>query len=142
MPIFRIYQRRLTDAQRADLNGPNDGWDSKPEFSAYADLGFGSGMGMASPDNRVREAAEFGLLRHTADIAADRLEMVFEISNIGPEDRIRRIEGESMSSVSVGDVAVDTSTGKAWFCDTIGWYELFDSVAEAISRHTREREAV
>lgn len=136
MPVFRIYQRRLTEAQRAELNGPNGGWDSKSEFSAYADLDFGSGTGIISPDNRVREAAKFGLFRHTGNVTADRLEDVLLISNVGHEDRIERFDDEAMSSISVGDIAVDTSTDKAWFCDTLGWYELFDQTKRVIEANT------
>lgn len=124
MTKFRVYQATLTDGQRDELNGPNGGWDSKPEFSTYADLFMGS-MGGRDPDRLVREAARLGLLRHVCDIEAEDVAQTFEIGNIGPEERITRYD--RMTSLSVGNIVVDTSTDTAWFCDMVGWIELFST---------------
>jgi len=40
-----------------------------------------------------------------AEVVADDLEHVFEVGNIGPEDRITRLE--KMTSISVGDIIAD-----------------------------------
>lgn len=138
MTVFRVYQQFLTDEQRNELNGPNGGWDSKPEFTAYADLGFGTRIhDLSSADGMVREAAEFGLYRHVADIIADDLHELFFIGNMGPEDdRIRRTNIVPMTSVSVGNVVIDTTTDKAWFCDYVGWVELFDKTKTTIEATT------
>ena len=40
-----------------------------------------------------------------AEVVADDLNHVFEVGNIGPEDRITRLD--QMHSISVGDIIVD-----------------------------------
>lgn len=135
MTNFRVYQAQLTEAQRNELNGPNGGWDSKPEFTAYADIGMGT-IGDRTADAIVKEAAEFGLFVHASNITANDVTETFEIGNIGPEEAITRFEGRDMYSVSVGNVMVDTDTNQAWMCDSFGWVELFDSTRKVIEANT------
>lgn len=135
MKSFFVYQVALTEAQRDELNGPNGGWDSKPEFSAYADMGMGS-MGDVSADAKVREAAEFGLFQHVGNIYADDVTETFEIGNIGPEERIKRFEGRNMTSVSVGNVMVDSWSNEIWMCDNFGWVELSEETRRVLMANT------
>jgi hypothetical protein len=127
MATFQLFQCQLTNRQYNELN--RVGWGGKPEFSAYADMSMGT-MGGRTADAMVRAAAECGLFRHVADVRADDVTEVFEIGNMGPEENI--IRHERMNSVSVGNVVVSTETGTAWFCDSIGWIELFEGTREAM----------
>lgn len=138
LKTFRIYQVQLTDDQRNELNGPNGGWDSKPEFSAYADMSMGSGEGRTA-DDVVLTAAEFGLFVHAGNIFANDVAQTFEIGNIGPEGLIKRIDGRNMTSISVGNVVVDERSGEAWMCDTFGWAELTDKSRKTIEANTPTR---
>jgi hypothetical protein len=63
--------------------------------------------------------------KHVADIDAHSLEHAFEIGNIGPEYNIKRIQ--PMHSISVGDIVHEIPTGKYFFCEQIGWQEIFFS---------------
>ena len=57
-------------------------------------------------------------------IDASDLDEVFEIGNIGPEDRIRRYNDTRMHSISVGDVIINEFTGKRYVVKPFGFEEL------------------
>jgi len=64
---------------------------------------------------------------HVCDIAAEDLDAVFHIGNMGPEEKINRIA--PMHSISVGDVVVDM-IGDAYIVDSFGFEKIdFDEVA-------------
>ena len=58
------------------------------------------------------------------EIEAADLDEVFEIGNIGPEDRIRRYNDTRMHSISVGDVISNVFTGKRYVVKPFGFEEL------------------
>jgi hypothetical protein len=57
----------------------------------------------------AKGAFDEGLYNHVANISGENLHDVFEIGNIGPEDKISRLD--RMSSVSVGDIIIDSFNG-------------------------------
>tara|TARA_S200002703_G_C3732652_1_gene225207 strand:+ start:359 stop:712 length:354 start_codon:yes stop_codon:yes gene_type:complete len=63
---------------------------------------------------------------HVANIVADDLEHVYEAGNIGPEDRIERLN--EMHSISVGDI-VENDEGAKFVCAKIGWEKIDESEA-------------
>jgi len=56
-------------------------------------------------DGDVRLGVMHDCYTKVAEVVADDLEHVFEVGNIGPEDRITRLE--KMTSISVGDIIAD-----------------------------------
>jgi len=58
---------------------------------------------------------------HVANVIADDLEHVFEVGNIGPEDRLERIR--DMHSISVGDI-IENAKGDRWVCAKMGWEKI------------------
>lgn len=122
MPMFAVYQPTLTDAQIAELNGPNGGWDSKPEFSAYAAVTTGTFNGEDDQlDGIIRRALSYLLFNHVADIKSQFHHDVFQIGNVGPESLITRTNIAPAKSVSVGDIVVSNKTNTAWYCNRMGW---------------------
>ena len=59
-----------------------------------------------------------------AEVVADDLEHVFEVGNIGPEDRIERFE--KMTSISVGDIIADAD-GVCSVVNNVGFTPLAPS---------------
>jgi hypothetical protein len=55
-------------------------------------------------------------------IIAKNLDEVFEIGNIGPEEKITRLN--PMHSVSVGDIIEDSTTSKRYVVSPFGFKEL------------------
>lgn len=55
-------------------------------------------------------------------IKAKTLNEVFKIGNIGPEERIERLD--RMRSVSVGDVIVDSTSGRYYVVKPTGFMDL------------------
>lgn len=55
-------------------------------------------------------------------IKAKNLDEVFEIGNIGPEEKITRLN--KMHSVSVGDIIDDSTTGKRYIVSPLGFKAL------------------
>ena len=56
-----------------------------------------------------------------AEVVADDLEHVFEVGNIGPEDRIERFD--KMNSISVGDIIADADGNCSVVCN-VGFMPL------------------
>lgn len=65
------------------------------------------------------------LYRHVADIEAEHLNDMFDIGNMGPEDKITRYR--QMHSVSVGDVII-SELGTACYVASFGFLPLPDFV--------------
>jgi len=88
---YELYQIQLT---ADEIKRANEGEDL-PKLKAWQDVSI-----TGKYDTGMREHYS-----HVATIEADTLDEVFQIGNIGPENKIKR--HASMHSVSVGDVIVD-----------------------------------
>ena len=66
-----------------------------------------------------------------AEVVADDLEHVFEVGNIGPEDRITRLE--KMTSISVGDIIADADGNCSVVCN-VGFTPLAQSFHRLLSK--------
>ena len=92
--IFTVFQI-VIDKDLADLinkEGHNCHVKSKARIEAMM-------------DGDVRLGVMHDCYTKVAEVVADDLEHVFEVGNIGPEDRITRFD--KMNSISVGDIIVD-----------------------------------
>jgi lipoate-protein ligase A len=98
---YAIYQIQLSEAQYDLINAK--GHMAVPAHVAKMDMtmDFSGGKigGLAS------DAWDNGFYTHVSNIEASDINQVFEIGNIGPEDKIERLS--RMSSLSVSDVIVD-----------------------------------
>ena len=130
MARFVLIQTVLSDDQIRELNGPNGGWNAKPEFAAYAAMTFGS-REEDQVDAMVLTASNLKMLQHVAIIEATNLREVFEIGNIGPEEAITRVA--PMRSISVGDLVYDIAEGKMWFCNRMGWTQVGEAVVRKVT---------
>lgn len=134
MTVFTVYQPHLNDQQRAELNGPNGGWFSKPEFISYTDVRDGSPYGRAVDmddlHDLITEAVSHGLYYHVADITAVDLQEAFMFGNTHPHSKVKYIGDVSMKSISIGDVLIDTNTGIAYYCNRYGWTRLSPITAQ------------
>jgi hypothetical protein len=129
MARFVVLQTVLSDAQIRELNGPNGGWNAKPEFSAYAAMTFGGHEDLV--DGMVLTASNLKMIQHVATIDATTLREVFDIGNIGPEEAITRLA--PMRSISVGDLVYDIAEGKMWFCNRRGWTQVGEGVVRKVT---------
>lgn len=99
--VFKVYQIQL-DEKLVDLIN-KEGFGCHEKATAYADAQFG---------NIDAAVAKFDqCYTHVANIIADDLEHVFEVGNIGPEDRIERLS--QMSSLSVGNIVEDADGNRS-----------------------------
>ena len=117
MTKYTIFQINLTDEQIDEVNAAGDVFRraQPPEFySKYLRTSF-----QPKPE-AILDA--FDMYKPVAKIEADSLEQVFEIGNMGPEDRIERLD--QMHSVSVGDLVFDPNTGIYHYVDSFGFGEL------------------
>ena len=104
---FKVFQINFTDAQYNEINSAKE----RPEYyNKYLNTTF------RPTADAVKAAGD--LYNLVAEIEADDLEQVFNIGNMGPESRIRRLK--RMHSVSVGDIIVDES-GRAQFVAPMGF---------------------
>jgi len=69
----------------------------------------------AMMDGDVRLGIMHDCYTKVAEVAADDLEHVFEVGNIGPEDRITRLD--KMHSISVGDIVADADGNCSVVCN-------------------------
>jgi hypothetical protein len=112
MTKYTIFQINLTNAQVNEVNAAKGEY---PEFySKYLRTNF-----QPKPE-AILDA--FDMYKPVAKIEAEDLEQVFEIGNIGPEDRIERLD--RMHSLSVGDLVFDPNTGIYHYVDSFGFGEL------------------
>jgi len=92
--IYKIHQIVLDDDLVDLIN--KEGWKCHVKALAYIE---------AMDKGDAKLGVMHDCYSHVGDIIADDLEHVFEVGNIGPEDRIQR-HGR-MRSVSVGDIVED-----------------------------------
>ena len=72
----------------------------------------------------VRFGVIHGCYTKVAEVVADDLNHVFEVGNIGPEDRITRFD--KMTSISVGDIIADADGNCSVVCN-VGFTPLAQS---------------
>jgi hypothetical protein len=112
MTKYTIFQINLTHDQVNEVNASKGDY---PEFyNKYLRTNF-----QPKPE-AILDA--FDMYKPVAKIEAEDLEQVFEIGNMGPEDRIERLD--RMHSVSVGDLVFDPNTGIYYYVDSFGFGEL------------------
>lgn len=127
MPDYHLFQIRLSDRQVRDM-------DSDPLLArAYLRARLG----------QVSAALEFGLHRFTAIVQAEDLDDLMENTTriSGPwllDPNVLHVEAGAQST-SVGDIAVDTSSGEAWLCSSFGWEALSWTRAEKFLVETSKR---
>ncbi len=113
--MFKVHQVTLSEGDCLLVNGL--GWEvaaeKAPNVQAYL---------MAAIERKFQKAFETGQFKHVATIDAATLDEVFEIGNIGPEEKITR--HAPMHSVSVGDV-IQTPEGDFFAVASFGFEELF-----------------
>jgi hypothetical protein len=78
----------------------------------------------AMMDGDVRLGIMHDCYTKVAEVVADDLEHVFEVGNIGPEDRITRLD--KMHSISVGDIVADAD-GVCSVVNNVGFTPLAPS---------------
>ena len=78
----------------------------------------------AMMDGDVRLGIMHDCYTKVAEVVADDLEHVFEVGNIGPEDRIERFD--KMNSISVGDIIADADGNCSVVC-SVGFTPLAPS---------------
>mgnify|MGYP001033259886 CR=1 FL=1 len=116
--IFTVYQIDLSDIQ--DLIN-TEGWDCHVKAVAY--------IQNTIHDNPAISVMHFdNCYTKVAEVVADDLNHVFEVGNIGPEDRITRFA--RMHSFSVGDIIEDVESNR-WMIAGSGFTPLTESFKEA-----------
>ncbi len=85
----------------------------------------------AMMDGDVRLGIMHDCYTKVAEVAADDLEHVFEVGNIGPEDRITRLD--KMHSISVGDIIADADGNCSVVCN-VGFTPLAQSFHRLLSK--------
>ena len=117
---FTVRQIQITDRVYNEVNklGHEDAAIKFPEYRAYMDTMFKGSKGYKP------EYAEY--YAPVCVIEAEDLEEVFQIGNIGPEQRIQRLA--QMHSISVGDIiecgGTDTIQGVRFMVDNFGFKEI------------------
>ena len=107
--IFSVYQI-VIDKDLSDLIN-KEGWDCHVKAKSYTEAMFGN----------VELGVKNNCYTKVAEVVADDLNHVFEVGNIGPEDRITRLD--KMHSISVGDIIVDAE-GNASAVASVGFTPL------------------
>ena len=79
----------------------------------------------------VRLGVQNNCYTKVAEVVADDLEHVFEVGNIGPEDRITRLD--KMHSISVGDIVADADGNCSVVCN-VGFTPLAQSFHRLLSK--------
>lgn len=85
----------------------------------------------AMMDGDVRLGIMHDCYTKVAEVVADDLEHVFEVGNIGPEDRITRLD--KMHSISVGDIVADADGVCSVVCN-VGFTPLAQSFHRLLSK--------
>jgi len=96
--MFELYQAKFTENDSQLIN--TLGWDKACEVNVHVKAYFLS--------TRIKDyvgAWNTGAYSKVAEIDTTDLEHSFEIGNIGPEEKIKRVD--SMRSMSVGDIVKD-----------------------------------
>ena len=118
--IFSVYQI-VIDKDLSDLinkEGHNCHVKSKARMQAML-------------DGDVRLGVMHDCYTKVAEVVADDLEHVFEVGNIGPEDRITRLD--KMHSISVGDIIADAD-GVCSVVNNVGFTPLAQSFHRLLSK--------
>ena len=112
---YAIHQISLTDAQYDAIN--ND--EIVPAFTAKTKMS----MDFNGDNIQANTADAFfaGHYSHVANITANDLAHVFEISNMGPEQNIERLARKS--SLSMGDIVIDENN-IVWVVASFGFEEV------------------
>ena len=112
--MFKVLQVTLSEMDCMVIN--SIGWDAAsekfPNVNAYM---------LSAVKRKFQEAFNTGQFNHVATIAAIDLDEVFDIGNIGPEEKIAR--HAPMHSVSVGDV-IQTPEGEFFAVASMGFTKL------------------
>ena len=116
--IFTVYQIALRDIK--DLIN-EEGWDCHVKSVAYC-------QATLHNDLSVSVMHFDSVYTKVAEVVADDLNHVFEVGNIGPEDRITRLS--RMHSFSVGDI-IEDAEGNRWMIAGSGFTPLTESFKEA-----------
>jgi len=111
--IFSVHQI-VIDKNLADLIN-KEGHDCHVKSKARI---------QAMMDGDVRLGVQHNCYTKVAEVVADDLQHVFEVGNIGPEDRITRFD--KMTSISVGDIIADADGVCSVVCN-VGFTPLAQS---------------
>jgi len=111
---YKIFQNNCT-SKALDAGVKND-WEELNKFPGVTEYMRTMQSGASKFDVSMSEHWE-----HVADIEADTLNQVFDIGNIGPENKITRYS--RMSSLNVGNIIVDDN-GVAVMVDPMGFSEI------------------
>ena len=123
MKTYRIYQIPSDRGARDDIN--ENGWGAlknHPAQEAYQNLMMGA--------DKYEEKYNV-YFQHVANIAAESVEDVFTVGNVGPDNQIERLTELNMRSVSIGDVVVDCDTGRCFMIDSFGYERIVFSLSMA-----------
>lgn len=116
--IFKIYQI-VIDRDLSDLIN-REGWKCHVKAVAHIEA-------MMKGDPTI------GLMHdcytHVADVVADDLNHVFEVGNIGPEERITR--HDQCHSISVGDIIESENGDQRWVVAKRGFEQIVDNKVAA-----------
>ena len=116
--IFTVYQIDLADI--ADLINA-EGWNCHVKAVAH--------IQNTIHDNPAISVMHFdSCYTKVAEVVADDLNHVFEVGNIGPEDRITRFA--PMHSFSVGDI-IEDAEGNRWMVAKVGFIPLTEAFKKA-----------
>ena len=119
--IFTVYQNDLSEIQ--DLIN-SEGWDCHVKAVCHIQASI--------YDNAQIAVMHFdSCYKKVAEVVADDLEHVFEVGNIGPEDRITRLD--KMHSISVGDIVADADGNCSVVCN-VGFTPLAQSFHRLLSK--------
>lgn len=106
---YSIFQINFSRKEYNEIDGMRDPRGNHPKYKAYTATMF-----------EEFEAGK-GYYTKVAEIEANDLEHVFHIGNMGPEEKITRLD--RMHSISVGDIVVD-GNGIQWGVEGVGFKEL------------------
>jgi len=108
---FKLYQIVLDEKLSELIN--KEGWKCHEKALAYYNA-------------TLYDDPKLGITNkcytHVANIIADDLEHAWEASNLGPSDRVEKLT--TCHSLSVGDI-VEDAKGMLWFCESMGWKEVY-----------------
>ena len=109
---YTVHQINLTDEQVNEVNSS----DTYPAFyTTYLNTTF------RPQSDAILDAINAGMYKPVAVIEADDHNGVFHIGNLGPEDKIERLD--QMHSVSVGDI-IEDDKGDIVYVDSCGFGEI------------------
>jgi hypothetical protein len=113
--IYQVYQLKIARHVYDYVNevGHAEAAVKYPEWKVSMDVRF---QGSAK-----WESSMFQYYKPVCEIDASNLDEVFQIGNIGPEEKITRLD--RMHSVSVGDI-IKNSDGELYMVDDFGFSKI------------------